>query len=99
MINIYNKRNWKYELDIIERRCSLTMSCTNEIFWVDTTHCVAHAKNQCVSNKDIVLTVHLLYVRRRRSSDIKKKFHCCNVAQQLAILKYLTLSCMQIGAV
>ena len=42
-------------------------------FKVDTKHCLTHVNKQCVSDKDIVLTVHLPYESLRRWSDVRKK--------------------------
>ena len=40
---------------------------------VDTKHCLKHVNKQCVSNKDIILTVHLLYECIQKWSDAKNK--------------------------
>ena len=40
---------------------------------VDTNHCLTHANKQCVSDKEIVLTVHLPNESLRKWSDVRKK--------------------------
>ena len=40
---------------------------------VDTKHCLKHVNKQCVSDKDIILTVHLPYECIRKWSDAKNK--------------------------
>jgi hypothetical protein len=40
---------------------------------IDTNHCLTHANKQCVSDKEIVVTVHLPNESLRKWSDVRKK--------------------------
>ena len=66
-------------------------------FKVDTKHCLTHVNKQCVSDKEIVPTVHLPYESLRRWSDVKRKISklpCGTAASYTKILNtFLHANC------
>ena len=60
-----NSRLTKCSLFFLTFRNIFSWERFNDRFRIDTKHCLTRAKKQCISNKDVVLTVDLPYVSLR----------------------------------